>query len=1057
MVFLKERIGKLTEWIEELRYGEKYALESYRMKHSDGRYPDVESLDSAGWDELNNKEIWGGHREYFYFDTTFTVPKEAEGKALCYELRTGHEGEWDAINPQFLVYVNGKKRMGMDVNHRELLLTENAKAGESYRIVLAAYTGDNNFSILLDSCVKVFYKDVDKYYYDIKVPYDVARLLNAEDDAHIKIILALNESLNLVDMRVPHSKEFFESIAKADEYLNKNFYEKYCGDSKHTVYCTGHTHIDLAWLWTLDTTKDKTVRSFSTVLELMKRYPEYKFMHSQPQEYLYVKENAPELYEEIKERVKEGRWQPEGAMWVEADCNIPSGESLVRQFLYGIRFFKEEFDKPSKMLWLPDVFGYSAALPQIMKLANVDYFMTTKISWSEFNKMPCDTFYWEGIDGSRILTHFIPARDYNAKAKEGSAENEHFTTYNGMLNPSQVMGGWQRYSQKHLNDEVLMSYGWGDGGGGPTIEMLENEKRLSKGIPGSPATKQCLPTEFFEVLEKNVKDNKYTPLWSGELYLEYHRGTYTSMARNKKFNRMSEFAYQNMEFFAKMAELYLGEKYPKEELAEGWRTILKNQFHDILPGSAIKEVYEESKREYENILDIADRYVREYTKKLADAIDAKANDIVIFNPNGQSAKAPVCIALEDAKGKKTISDGEKTYDLQETEDGMLAVIPAVAEHGTAIYSLCDNTKGDIKNDSKDGCEENVFEISKSKVETKYFSIEIDENGKFTRIYDKAAKREMLKEGERGNVLMTYEDHPHNFDAWDINNYYTEKSWEIEKADSVEVLENGPVRACIKVTYSYLSSKLVQYIYFYRDLYRFDIRNEIDWKEKNILLRSYFPMDIHATEATYEIQYGNVKRPTHYNTSWDFAKFEVCAHKWIDLSETDYGLSVINNCKFGYSIHDGVIGLTMLKSAVYPNPDADKEHHSFTYSFCPHNTSLAEADTVAKAYVFNNPYIAVRKEKDGSDKSLTGSFVKTDSKDVVVEAVKKAEDGDEIIVRLYEAQDRRKNVKVTFASDIASAEICNILEEKIADLIFNKNEAELSFKPFEIKTIKVTLK
>ncbi|MCR5467477.1 MAG: alpha-mannosidase, partial [Lachnospiraceae bacterium] len=595
MVFWKERIGKLIEVIGELRFEKSIPIDTYRMNHTDGRYKDVSEMDTSSWDELRDNKIWGGHREYFYFETVFTVPSECEGKTLMYTLRTGHEGEWDALNPQFLVYVNGKKRMGMDVNHRELILTENAKAGESFHIILQAYTGDNNFSILLDSDVKIFYPQVEKYYYDIKVPYDVARLKNAEDDAYIEIITALNESLNLVDMREPFSKEFFDSIEKADKYLDENFYKKYCGNSKHTVYCTGHTHIDLAWLWTLDTTKDKTVRSFSTVLELMRRYPEYKFMHSQPQEYIYVKENAPEIYEEIKERVKEGRWQPEGGMFVEADCNISSGEALVRQFMYGIDFFKKEFDKPSEMLWLPDVFGYSAALPQIMKLSNIKYFMTTKISWSEFNKMPCDTFYWEGIDGSRILTHFIPARDYNAVAKEGSAENEHFTTYNGMLNPSQVMGSWQRYSQKHINDEVLMSYGWGDGGGGPTFDMLENERRLSKGIPGAPATKQCLPTEFFHVLEDKVKDNKYLPMWSGELYLEYHRGTYTSMARNKRFNRKSEFAYQNMEFLAEVANRLFGTAYPKKELDEGWTTILRNQFHDILPGSSIKEVYDESK------------------------------------------------------------------------------------------------------------------------------------------------------------------------------------------------------------------------------------------------------------------------------------------------------------------------------------------------------------------------------------------------------------------------------------------------------------------------------
>ncbi|MCR5467581.1 MAG: alpha-mannosidase, partial [Lachnospiraceae bacterium] len=658
----------------------------------------------------------------------------------------------------------------------------------------------------------------------------------------------------------------------------------------------------------------------------------------------------------------------------------------------------------------------------------------------------CDTFYWEGIDGSRILTHFIPARDYNAVAKEGSAENEHFTTYNGMLNPSQVMGSWQRYSQKHINDEVLMSYGWGDGGGGPTFDMLENERRLSKGIPGAPATKQCLPTEFFHVLEDKVKDNKYLPLWSGELYLEYHRGTYTSMARNKKFNRKSEFAYQNMEFLAEVANRLFCTAYPKKELDEGWTTILRNQFHDILPGSSIKEVYDESKLEYESILAASEKFVGDYSKLIANAARGNAGDIVVINPNGQKTEAPIIIDLKDSE-IKGLSDGESTYEIQKTEDGFLTVVPSVPEHGYKVFAPVKEVKA---NDN------NAMKVSEKEVETQFFKIEIDENGKLVSIFDKKANRELVKPNEKANVLVTYEDHPHNFDAWDINNYYTEKAWEIEKADSVEVVENGPVRACIKVTYTYLSSKLVQYMYFYRDLYRFDIRNEIDWNEKNILLRNYFPMDIHATEATYEIQYGNVKRPTHYNTSWDFAKFEVCAHKWIDLSESNYGLSVINDCKFGYSIHDGVIGLTMLKSAVYPNPEADKEHHSFTYSFCPHNEPIAMSDTVAKAYVFNNPYIAVQKEEAGDKLPSEWQLLNLDAESVVTEVVKKSEDGKSLIVRMYEAQDRRETAGVKLAVPFKSACLCNVLEEKLEDVSVSDGEIKLDFKPFEIKTLRVEL-
>ena len=525
MIFIKERVGKLISDLKELIYTDVLPVREYRFLKTQERFEDIRNLNTDSWSVLKEGELWGGHREYFWFETVVTLPESFQGKCVVYELKTGREGEWDATNPQFSIFVNGKRIQGLDVNHREVILTESAKAGESFRIVLSAFTGDNNFRLVMDSCVKVLHRETEKYYYDISVPYEVARLLPPESREFRNIILTINESLNLLDLRREHSPEYEASLKQAQEYMEKEFYGKYTGDCQEKVYCVGHTHIDVAWLWTLAVTEDKAVRSFSTVLELMKQYPEYIFMSSQPQLYKYVKKNAPEVYEQIKERVKEGRWETEGGMFVEADCNLTSGESLVRQFLYGKKFFREEFGKDSEILWLPDVFGYSAALPQIMKKCGIRYFMTTKISWNEFNKMPYDTFMWEGIDGTRILTHFSPSRDYNKAAVEGGTETEHFTTYNAYINPSQVKGGWERYSQKYLNNEVLMSFGYGDGGGGPVRDMLENHRRLSRGIPGCPQTVMSTAGNFFHTLEENVKDKKYLPVWVGELYLEYHRGT----------------------------------------------------------------------------------------------------------------------------------------------------------------------------------------------------------------------------------------------------------------------------------------------------------------------------------------------------------------------------------------------------------------------------------------------------------------------------------------------------------------------------------------------------
>ncbi|WMJ89726.1 alpha-mannosidase [Anaerocolumna sp. MB42-C2] len=1048
MVLIKERIGKLLEYLQELVYQEQVDITDYKMIRTDERFQDVKNLDTSSWSDFNHQQIWGGHREFYWFETVVTIPDNFKSKCVVYEVTTGKEGLWDATNPQFLFYVNGEVRQGLDVNHREVILTEKAVSGETFRILLSAFTGDQNFSLKLDSKLKVLDRKTEKYFYDLSVPYNVARMLNEEDKAYITIIQNLNESLNLLDLRKELSKEYYDSLEKAQEYITKEFYEKQCGDSEAIVYCVGHTHIDCAWLWTLKVTEDKAVRSFSTVLELMRRYPEYIFMSSQPQLYKYVKKNAPEVYEEIKQRVAEGRWEPEGGMFVEADCNIASGEALVRQFIHGQKFFKDEFGKDNSILWLPDVFGYSAALPQIMNKCGLPYFMTTKISWNEINKMPCDTFEWEGIDGSRVLTHFIPTRDYSKAAVEGGFETGHYTTYNGYINPAQVKGGWKRYSQKYLNNEVLMSFGFGDGGGGPTQDMLENQRRLSKGIPGCPKTVMSTAKNFFETLDKNVRDKKYLPSWVGELYLEYHRGTYTSMARNKKYNRKSEFAYQNAELYAMLNNQLNNSAYPDTKLHEGWEVILRNQFHDILPGSSIKEVYDDSKEEYEGILSINRKLVADSLKSITEKVNAPKYSLVVYNPNSAEAEEIVTFECPDGFKAATVYDGEKKLAVQKTADGnYIFKADKVPGKGYKTFIL----KEELPEDKP------TKRVSVSVMENDYFTVEFNKKGQLAHIYDKRADREVLKEGQAANVIMSYEDRPHNYDAWDVNNYYVEKSWEVDQVESMEVLEDGPVRSCIKVERKYLDSTITQYIYMYQEIPRIDIKNVIDWKEHQIFVKTLFPVDIHSSEATFDIQYGNVKRPTHANTSWDFAKFEVCVHKWLDLSEDNYGVSMLNDCKYGCSVQNGVIGLSMLKSAIYPNPEADKEVHEFTYSFYPHQGDWREAGTVKQAYQINNPLTAVVKEQEGGTLSPSYSFVTSNQDNVIVEVVKKAEEDASTILRLYECFNRRTDAILNFGKEIASIEECNMMEEDGQPVDYDGRDVFFTIKPYEIKTLKVTFK
>ena len=1047
MILLKERIGKMLEYLQEQVYPKQVAIPSYKMIRTDERCLDVNNLDTASWTEITNQELWGGHREYYWFETVVTIPEEFDGECVVYELKTGKEGEWDATNPQFSIFVNGVRVQGLDVNHREIILAEPAKAGDIYRIVLSAFTGDQNFSLKMNSSLKVLDRKTEKYYYDLEVPYQSARLLNTEDQAYITIIQAVNESLNLLDMRKEGSKEYYESLEKAQEYITKEFYEKYCdGEKSPIIYCVGHTHIDCAWLWTLRVTEDKAVRSFSTVLELMKEYPEYVFMSSQPQLYKYVKKNAPDVYEQIKERVKEGRWEPDGGMFVEADCNIASGEALVRQFVHGQKFFKEEFGVDNEILWLPDVFGYSAALPQILQKCGIPYFMTTKISWNEFNKMPYDTFEWEGIDGTRVLTHFVPTRDYNKAAVEGGTETEHFTTYNGYINPSQMKGAWARYSQKYLNEEVLCSFGFGDGGGGPTKDMLENQRRLAKGLPGMPRTKMSTAKEFFHVLDKHVTGKKYLPTWVGELYLEYHRGTYTSMARNKKFNRKAEFAYQNEEMYAMLDAQTAGGAYPEKELHEGWEVILRNQFHDILPGSSIKEVYDDSKAEYEGIFAENKALTDATLAHIAAGVKAPKHSLVVYNPNSAAAYDLVTFTVPEGMGEPAVYDGETKLAVQKTADGAYVFFAAgVPGKGYKTYTVKEETADTTP----------TMEVSTEVMENEFFKVEYNEKGQFAKIYDKKADRDVLKPGKAGNVIVSYEDRPHNYDAWDVNNYYTEKSWDIDQVSAMEVVENGPVRACVKVERKYLDSTITQFIYLYHDIPRIDIKNVIDWKEHQIFVKDYFPIDVHTNEATFDIQYGNVKRDTHDNTSWDFAKFEVCHHKWMDVSEDGYGVSMLNDCKYGVGVRNGVIGMSMLKSAIHPNPEADKELHEFTYSIYPHQGGWREAGTVKQAYQINNPLTYSWKENEGGTLAPEYSLVSSDQDNAVIEVVKKAEDSDAVIVRLYECYNRRTPVTLIFGKELTSVVECNMMEEGADPVEFTGNQATFEMKPYEIKTLKVT--
>lgn len=1027
--FLDKRVNNICNELKKLTVKQRYETTHWLYKTGNFLRPENADEDPVPFEPFDCKTMhWYGPDIHYWFRADVTVPESFDGKPLWMHVCTQID-EWDdAKNPQFLLFVDGKVTQGIDMNHRDVLLTRCAKAGETYRLELQAYTGilHTEFNLIVD--LREIDPEIQGLYYDLAVPLQAFPRLEPDGKPRRDLERVLNDAVNLLDLRHPYDGNFYQSVSEARAFLKQALYTDLAGDDDVIATCIGHTHIDVAWWWTVAQTREKVCRSFATVLKLMEEYPDYKFMSSQPQLYYFLKERYPELYEQIKKRVAEGRWEPEGGMWVEADCNLTSGESLVRQFLYGKRFFKEEFGVDNRILWLPDVFGYSGALPQIMAKCGIDYFMTTKLAWNQFNKMPYDTFRWRGIDGTEILTHLITTLGV------GQDEKDFFTTYNGMLHPDAILGGWHRYQQKDINNDILISYGYGDGGGGPTREMLETSSRMDKGIEGVPKVRQAFARTYFDELKERVEGSKRLPTWEGELYFEYHRGTYTSMARNKRSNRKAELHMMDLELLGVLADPKVA--YPDAELDALWHGILINQFHDILPGSSIHEVYEVTKKEYEEM----EAQISVLTDERVRALIREGEGVTVLNTTG--FERDDVVELGDCDAEALLDENGSVYPVQQTRKGAVAFVKDLPSKGYKTFGKVSA-----------GEEKRPFCLSPDShaLETPFYQVVFDKNGCIGQIYDKENDRNVLKPGEAGNLMRVYEDKPIYYDNWDVDIYYTEKFWDVTDLRGFSWVEMGPVRATLRLERQFSHSTITQEIHFYADLRRIDFETTVDWKEHQSLLKVHFPVDVHTDEATFEIQYGNVTRKTHRNTSWDKARFESCGQKWMDVSEGHYGVSLLNDCKYGHSVKDSCIGLTLIKSGTEPNPTTDQEMHFFTYSLYPHAETWKAAGTVPQAFFLNQPALVSKGGKPGESFSLASLNVPN----VVLETVKKAEDGDGVILRMYECENARTPVTLTFNRPFASAESCNCLEEPDGEPVkVDGNKVSFLVKPFEIKTIRI---
>lgn len=1005
---LEEKFKTALNTLCALRYVKKEPLSV--LYTDEVRDKQVLPTDYENWQTFDAPFTLFETDKYYWFKANFEIPKHEEYEKVYLHIDTFIDGVASTIRPQGVLYLNGELTQGIDINHPEVLL----KAGK-YEMYLLFFTHTFIRSLPVHFTIQYVDERINSLCYDLALPIEGLRLLSKRSNEYVAAETALERAINLIDFRKEYSKEFYDSLAASQAYLKKHYYEELCG-SKQTVNCIGHTHIDVAWMWTLDQTKEKVERSFSTVLRLMDEYPEYKFMSSQPQLYAYLKERNPKLYERVKEKVKEGRWEVEGSMWLEADCNLTSGESLVRQIVHGKRFFQEEFGKDCRTVWEPDVFGYSAALPQIMKKCGVDRFVTAKIGWNDTNRMPYDSFIWRGIDGSEVFAFLLSTCDCDPR---NGKYDETYTTYVGKLNAEQTLGTWNRYEPKEFNDTTMMVYGWGDGGGGPTRIMLEQQRRLAYGLPGIPKTRIATVKESLDEIEenfyRNAKELKRMPKWNGEIYFEYHRGTYTSVPRNKQNNRKGEFALQNGEWASVLSRELCHTEYPLEQIDADWKILLLNQFHDILPGSSIEGVYKDSDAQYKALFDSQLSITDNALSTIAKRVNTEGG-LLVFNPNG------------------FIANGTVTFN------GKTVIAKRIPAHGYKVIEP-EKTDGQVRVENK-------------AIENGRYRVEFTDSGAIRSIFDKRFFREVVKSGEMCNELRVYEDMPYQYDNWELTPYYKQKEWVLDGEAEFTPIFDGD-RAGYSIKKKYFDSTITQKVFLYAEgIERIDFVTNIDWKEKRQLLKARFPFDLLVDKATYDVQFGNLERNTSANTSWDAAKFETCGQKWVDFSENNYGVALLNDGRYGFGAEDSTLTITLLKSGSFPYDGASEDLPEFTYSLYPHGGDFRQGGVVEAAYVLNRGLQSKILGSQSGDLQEIYSLVSCDAKGVFIETVKGADRGDGIVLRMFEAFKETKTVGLQFGCKVTKAYLCDMLENEETELPVEDGKVRFRIKPFEIVTVKI---
>ncbi len=1060
-----EKVRQRLQLIEPLAYRRGRVLPPFRFLALAGpslKAPVEPEVDDSGWPAIAWESDWGQPNLDFVLRTRFEVPEAwtDHGGPIALYLPIGKTEEFN--HPEALVHVDGQGLASCDRYHQEILLPERWTAGGAHVLALHGWTGGapvlrfdldgplppppwNRLSMGTGQLVQID-PPTRELVALARVALGVAAALPEREPAKGHLTTALDEAFKALDTREPLGEAFYASVTPALQVLRAGI-DLAGVPLQADVWAAGHAHIDVAWLWTLAQTRLKTGRTFHNIVRLMEAYPAFHFVQSQAQLYDFVRHDYPALYEAIAERVTAGCWEPAGGMWVEADCNVTGGESLARQFLLGTTFFRQQFGQKgeSPVLWLPDVFGFPWSLPQLAREAGQRYFFSTKMGWSQYNRFPYDSFWWQGIDGTRLLAHFSPSRE---------GEHSFAGTYNALATPETVLNTWVDFRQKDWGRQgesppLLMVYGYGDGGGGPSVEMVENIQ-LMGAFPATPRTRCGSAAGFFAEMER--KSGERLPTWNGELYLEFHRGTYTTQARNKMANRRAEFLLHDAEFLAALAAT-LGESsaYPHERLRRAWQAVCLNQFHDIIPGSSIAEVYAESLAQYAAVQGEA---VAIRDESLARIAAHTGGSLLLCNPTSFTRHDLAFWPGGDLAGATLLRPDDSPIVTQPVESGLLLDAGCCPPYSvTPLRTAHPESQVSASPLPAPPC---PLTCTPYLLENALLRVEVDRAGDIVRIYDKISAREVLPVGKVANELQAFEDRPRVPDAWDIDIYYDDRCWPAEPATEVRAVESGPLRACLKVRRRILNSDIVQRISLAHGSPRLDFDTTVEWRERHVLLKVAFPVDVLAPAATYEIQWGNVQRPTHRNTSWDWARFEVPAQKWVDLSEGGYGASLLNDGKYGHDIQDNVMRLTLLRGPTSPDPTADLGHHHFVYSLLPHAGGWDEY-TVSQAYALNDPLIVWPVEPAGVQAGRppqAAMFLAVDRPNVVVETVKQAEDGRGIIVRVYESQRHRGVFRLETGLPLEAAWRTNLLEDDQEPVEVEGNALRAMIRPYQILTLRL---